>query len=219
MKHKLIGVTSRLLTVEGTEREIVNRNYIDALLKYDCNAIMLTVDNPYLEEVLELCDGFLVTGGADIDPKYFNEINEGLSEEVSEELDILDKKVIEYAVKNKKPVLGICRGHQAINVFMGGSLHQDIGKSHSGIIKGHEITSVKNDILPFDEKFLANSYHHQAVNKVANGFTAICYHDDIVEAIVSNDLPIIGIQWHPERLVDSKESKMIFDKFFEYINK
>ncbi len=217
MKHKLIGVTARFLTHEGTEREFVNRNYIDALLRYNCNTILLMCDNPNLEEVLDLCDGFLVTGGSDIDPKFFGEVNNGESEEVMEELDILDKQVIEYAVKTKKPLLGICRGHQSINVFLGGSLNQDIGKSHSDIKNGHVITSIKNDVLNFDPVFEANSYHHQTLKKVAPGLKVICMKDDVVEAVVHESLPIIGVQWHPERLMDSKESKMIFDKFFSYM--
>ena len=121
---KLIGVSPRLLTEEGTEKEFVNRNYINQLLKYNCNVIMLTLNNPKLDEVLALCDGFLITGGADINPKFFGEENLGLSKEVIGDLDDIDKEIIDFAVKYKKPVLGICRGHQSLNVFLGGTLYQ-----------------------------------------------------------------------------------------------
>ena len=218
-KLKLIGVSPRLLTEEGTEKEFVNRNYLDSLLKYNCNVIMLTLNNPKLEEVLALCDGFLITGGADIDPKYFGEDNLGLSKEVIADLDIVDKQIIEYAAKTKKPVLGICRGHQALNVFMGGTLYQDIGDSHRRIISGHEVKTIPNEVLNFQENIEVNSYHHQAVNKPAPNMKVIAYHPDgTCEAIVHETLPFIGIQWHPERLPDSASSKIIFDKFFEYVN-
>ena len=214
---KLIGVTPRLLTEGTVEKQFVNCNYINALQKYDCNCIMLTTKNPALEEVLSLCDGLLVTGGADLDPMYYGEKNEGKSEEVSKDLDDLDKQVIEYAVKNKIPLLGICRGHQSINVFLGGSLHQHID-GHSNIVDGHEVETLPNRMLKFDSKIIANSYHHQAVNKLAPDMIEIARHiDGTNEAIIHKDLPIIGIQWHPEKSPEKKESKIIFDKFFELI--
>ena len=218
-KLKLIGVSPRLLTEEGTEKEFVNRNYLDQLLKYNCNVIMLTLNNPKLDDVLSLCDGFLITGGADINPEYFGEDNLGLSKEIIADLDVIDKQIIDYAVKHKKPVLGICRGHQALNAFMGGTLYQDIGDSHRRIPSNHEVKTIPNSVLNFDSDILVNSYHHQAVNKPAPGMQVIAYHTDgTAEAIVHDTLPFIGIQWHPERLPDSNESKIIFGKFFEFVN-
>ena len=216
---KLIGVSPRLLTEEGTEKEFVNRNYVNQLLKYNCNVIVLTLNNPKIEEVLSLCDGFLITGGADINPQYFGEENLGLSKEVIADLDIIDKQMIDFAVKHKKPVLGICRGHQSLNVFLGGTLYQDIGDSHRRILSNHEVKTIPNEVLAFDEEILVNSYHHQAVNKPAPCMQVIAYHTDgTAEAIVHESLPFIGIQWHPERLPDEKSTKTIFDKFFEYVN-
>ena len=89
---------------------------------------MLTLENENIESLLEKCDGFLITGGDDIDPVNFGEVNTGESKDVMKELDDLDKIVVEYALKSKKPLLGICRGHQSINVFCWWSLYQDIGK-------------------------------------------------------------------------------------------
>ena len=181
---------------------------------------MLTLNNPALEEVLELCDGFLVTGGADIDPKYFGEDNLGLSKNVKPDLDEVDKKVVEYAAKTKKPLLGICRGHQAINVFLGGTLYQDIGNDHRGIANDHLAKAIKNDVLAFNEDLVINSYHHQAVRDVAPNMKAIAFHQDgTIEAIVHDTLPIIGVQWHPEKLMGTHETTVIFDKFFELLNK
>ena len=216
---KIIGVTPRLLIEDGVEKQFVNTSYIDVLLNYDCNIIMLTLNNPNVDELLELCDGFLITGGSDLDPKFYNEENKGDSKGVDERLDTVDKAVVDYAYKNKKPLLGICRGHQSINVFLGGSLIQHIDKHRS--IKGdHEVYSIKNEYLDFDEKIYTNSYHHQAVKESAPGMEVICKHlDGTCEAIIHKELPIIGIQWHPEKMYETKESKIIFDKFFEFVNK
>lgn len=213
----IIGVTPRLFKEGTVEKEFVNRNYIKALLNYDCNVIMLTTNNKNIENILSLCDGFLITGGADIDPKYYGEINEGKSEEVEADLDILDKEVIEYAVKHKVPTLGICRGHQSINVFLGGSLYQHID-NHTNIADGHVVQTFTNKLLKFDENIITNSYHHQSVNVLAPNMIEVAKNiDGINEAIIHKDLPIIGIQWHPEKSFEKKESKIIFDKFFELI--
>lgn len=215
---KIIGVTPRILTEDNVLKQFVNSSYIESLLKYDCNVIMLTTNNPALNEVLNLCDGFLITGGGDMCPKYYGEENKGLSNEVCEEIDIIDKQVIEYAYKHKTPMLGICRGHQSINVILGGSLIQHID-NHTSIKDNHTVRTIKNKYLDFDEEILTNSYHHQAINKIAPDMTAIAYHHDgTIEAIIHDNLPIICLQWHPEKSPEKKESKIIFDKFFEFVN-
>lgn len=216
---KIIGVTPRISKNGDVERIGVNINYCDALQQRGANVIMITLNNPNLTEILDLCDGFLVTGGNDMDPKYYGEINEGLSKGVREEHDIIDKEIIEYAVKHKKPLLGICRGHQSINVILGGTLLQDIGTSHSDLHDGVPAYTIENNVLKFEKNIITNSFHHQAVGKVAPNMKVVAYHEDgTIEAIVHDTLPIIGIQWHPERLLDSEPSKIIFDKFFDFLN-
>lgn len=219
-KKKLIGVTPRLLTEDDTVKQFVNEFYLSALIKRDFNVIMLTLDNPNITDVLELCDGFLITGGSDVDPKYFGEENNGLSRGVKPSLDDIDKDVVLYAKEHKKPLLGICRGNQTINVFLGGTLHQDIGDSHRNLANGHEVYTIKNRLLDFDENIITNSYHHQALKDLAIDTTAIAWHKDgTIEAFIHNYLPIIGIQWHPERLQETKPSNVIFDKFAELVKK
>lgn len=215
---KIIGVTPRLLVEDGVQKQFVNNTYVSAMLQYDVNIIMLTLDNPAIDEVLALCDGLLVTGGSDIDPKYYGEENKGDSQEVDSRLDTLDKQVIEYAIAHKVPLLGICRGHQSINAFLGGSLIQHID-NHTSKKDGHEVHTIPNRLLDFDENIITNSYHHQAVGQVAPNMTAIAFHKDgTVEAIIHNELPIIGIQWHPEKAPSKKESKIIFDKYISLVN-
>lgn len=211
---KLIGLTPRLLTEDGVEKEFVNRNYVDAMRSIGFNVIMLTLENPNPEEVFALCDGFLVTGGSDIDPKWFGEENTGESKGINLDMDILDKKVVEYAKNNKKPLLGICRGIQSINTFLGGSLYQNIGNSHRNIEYDHEVHTIKNHLLDFDETIIVNSYHHQALKDLADGLIAIAHHKDgTIEAAVHKDLPIIATQWHPEKIPNDKVSKLIFARF------
>ena len=216
--HKLIGVTPRILTEDTVKKQFVNFDYVNALISKGFNVIMLTLDNPNIEEVLELCDGFLVTGGCDVDPTAFGETNEGLSKGVEPQLDQIDKDVVEYAVKHKKPMLGICRGHQTINVFMGGTLFQDIGDKHGSIRMGDVAKTVPNRLLDLEPVILTNSYHHQAVKDPAPGMEVIAMHPDgTIEAMIHNELPIICIQWHPEKVLDTKVSQIIFNKFQELV--
>lgn len=215
MKKKLIGVTPRILIENNVEKEFVNRRYLKPLQERGFNTLLLTAENPALEEILTLCDGFLITGGNDIDPTYFGQTNEeGKSKHVHKEIDEVDRLVVEHAVKHEKPLLGICRGYQAINIFLGGTLFQDIGSSHASIKEGHEVFTVPNKMLPFEDSILVNSYHHQALDKVADDLTIIARHTDgITEAFVHQKLPIFAVQWHPEINKDSTESKLIFDTF------
>ena len=218
MKTKLIGVTARVLYEDNVRKQFVNERYLTTLINRGFNTIMLTLDNPNIEAVLSLCDGFLITGGSDIDPKYFNEENLGESKNCDIHLDELDKAVILYAAKHKKPLIGICRGHQAINVFLGGSLYQDIGNNHTST--KHQVTATKNHLLALPEEFTTNSYHHQALKQVAEGLEVIALSKDdkVIEAIVHKELPIIATQWHPEMMPDDPISVLFFDTFRDLVN-
>lgn len=211
---KTIGTTPRILFEGTTKKQFINERYVSFLIESGFNVIMLTTKNPKIDEVLSLCDGFLITGGADVDPVHFNEQNIGLSKNCDADLDEIDKAVTLHAIKYKKPLLGICRGIQSINVFTGGSLHQDIGNTHSNVKNDHFITTFTNQVIDFKKETInCNSYHHQAIKDLAPDFQIIAKKDDIIEAIVHKELPIIGIQWHPEVIPSTTESKIIFDCF------
>ena len=171
MNEKIIGVTPRF-SVEGTKlKQSCNDDYLRSIQNIGFTPIILPMGLKKNDIILELCDGFLITGGVDILPKFFNQENNGSDDEGNEEMDLLDKVVVEYASKKKKPMLGICRGHQAINIFMGGDLIQDIGTSHSNT--RHELKTVPNRIIDFPEVIEVNSYHHQVVDKLAPGLIEI----------------------------------------------
>ncbi len=216
---KLICLTPRLLTPEEVEKQFVNTRYLRPLIKRGFNTLLLTLDNPNNEKILQLCDGFLITGGTDLDPKFYNEENEGLSKNVHDRLDELDKLVVKHAVKNKKPLLGICRGLQSINVFLGGSLIQDldeVNETHNSVKENHEVIMDKNNGFNLPELIKVNSYHHQAIKKLAPDLKVIGRHkDNTIEMVVHNTLPIFAVQWHPEINSESDVSNILFDKFKE----
>lgn len=210
-KKIIIGVTPRILVEDGVTKYFVNDTYISAMKSINFNTLMITGENPDFEAVLDLCDGFLVTGGIDVHPKWFNEEMNGTGE-VNEKIDEIDKIVIDYALKTNKPMLGICRGHQVINVFMGGSLIQDIGQSHRNT--RHLVKTFKNDVINFDDEIEINSYHHQVCKNLAPGLIEVAKSPEgYNEAYVSTKYPIISVQWHPEKIPNEPVSKSIFDCF------
>ncbi|MDE5714558.1 MAG: gamma-glutamyl-gamma-aminobutyrate hydrolase family protein [Anaeroplasmataceae bacterium] len=174
----------------------VHKSYILLLEKYNYSYDFVTI---YTD--LSLFDGFLLPGGFDIDPKYYNQENYA-SKNVDAEMDFLDNKIIQYCVQEKKPLLGICRGIQSINVFLGGSLKQNI-LNHSN----------ENHFIKLNKKYyLVNSFHHQSIHHLAKDLLVLAKSiDDEIEIIKHKDLPIYGVQFHPE-LIDL-DLKEIFSEF------
>jgi putative glutamine amidotransferase len=216
--RKLVCLTSRTMLDElSQEKQFVNTRYVKPLTERGMNTMMLTLDNPSPEEMFNLCDAFVVTGGVDLDPVTYKDINIGLSKDIHPSLDLIDSLVIKYAKTTKKPLLGVCRGLQSINVFLGGTLYQDLaqlGLKHSNIPGNHKINTVENEVLKFESEIAVNSYHHQGIKKLATGLKVIGKQTDgIIEAVVHESLPIIAVQWHPEMRPSSPESKVIFDTF------
>jgi len=218
---KLICVTPRLLTENHVEKQFINTRYLKHLTNAGYNTIQINLDNPNPDDILHMCDAFLMTGGTDVDPIHFGEANEGLSKGIDQRLDKLDQQITQYAVKSKKPLLGICRGVQTINVFLGGSLHQDLGslnESHQKIASGHVVHIKPHPLFNLPSTIEVNSYHHQAIKDVAPGLEVIGQHEDgTVEMVIHQTLPIFAVQWHPEIDGESPYSKMIFEAFFKLI--
>lgn len=214
---KLIGLSPRLVTVENVEKQFVNTRYLNPLINRGFNTLMLTLENPDIESILKLCDGFIITGGTDVDPITYHEVNNGLSTGIDKRLDDIDKQIIEHSVKYKKPLLGICRGHQSINVFLGGSLHQDLGdlnQNHQRIKENHNVLITKNTFIDLPSLIQVNSYHHQAIKDLALSLEIIGRNEDaIIEMVAHKTLPLFAVQWHPEINSDSDISTIIFDKF------
>lgn len=156
-------------------------------------------------------DGILFTGGGDIDPvRYGEENTHNIRSDA--ELDEMELLLFRSFYALKKPIFGICRGIQTINVGMGGTLIQDIPSqvtvsAHKPLAEGekprHTVTAVPGSAVCrlFGSEFRTNSYHHQAVKTCGAGLTPTAVTDDgVIEAVEHESLPIIGIQWHPERM-------------------
>ncbi len=155
-----------------------------------------------IEEIVAMCSGLIIAGrDRDINPKFYGEKPlEGLEYPEDPYEDELDFKLIELFEKNNKPILGICSGLQSLNIYYGGSLKQHIDDhtSKEKLVR-HNINIEENSFVHslYVNKAEVNSIHHQAINRVADGFKVTAVSDDgIVEAIEKGNL--IGLQWHPE---------------------
>lgn len=163
---------------------------------------------------LEICDGVLLSGGGDVDPFWFGQTADEELGEIDPVRDAFEIKLAQLALAAGKPVLGICRGCQIMNIAAGGTLMQDIksGRMHEQKAPRdypiHDILieegSRLNRIMGTD-RIRVNSFHHQAIdvpgeNMVISAWAA---DDGIVEAIESRDKPFyLGVQWHPECMRD-----------------
>lgn len=164
-------------------------------------------------------DGLVLQGGADVSPKSYNELAIKLEWQGDFERDLYECELVKAFFKENKPILGICRGMQLLNVCFGGSLYQDINHfepdafNHrdAGVYERnkHQIEILSDSRLSKlyggKEKVMVNSVHHQAVKDLANGFLveAKSCNDGIIEAIHlkqenPDDPYCYGVQWHPE---------------------
>lgn len=157
------------------------------------------------------CQGLILPGGGDITPAFFGERNTA-SVNIDTELDILQLQALDFCLREKMPVLGICKGMQLINVGLGGTVIQHLMTAdfhkYCGADQYH-ITNILHSSCLFPllgYTATVNSAHHQAVGRLATDLIPIqwCSHDNCVEAVVHKHLPILGLQWHPERLDATK---------------
>lgn len=221
--HPKIGVSPRFVIEEGIHKQCVNTRYIERLTERGLNTLMITLGNPHVEDILMLCDGFLITGGNDVDPNSYHDVNQGLSIDTDNRFDELDALMIKHAIKYHKPLLGICRGLQMLNVSLGGTLIQDLSDLnafHQNIQQGHRIKLIEHPYFKWPSLIEVNSFHHQAIKDLACDLVAYGHADDgIIELVIHKTHPIFAVQWHPEITPECVNSKIIFDTFADLIKK
>lgn len=194
----------------GLSRRYLYQNYADCVADAGAIPIMPLDRGALADEMAELADGLLLTGGPDIFPEEYGQKMLPECGKLDRERDDDEKKLITAFLKAKKPIFGICRGLQILTVYFNGTLFQDLvsqkGLYHSSSEDPHhcvhETTLEKGSILYnlYGEKMLTNSYHHQSVDKAPDGFKITARSGGIVEAIEHESLPVFAVQWHPERM-------------------
>lgn len=175
-------------------------------------------------------DGLLLTGGEDVDPTIFDEEPHKALGEVSPLRDTFEISLAKEMLSLNKPIFGICRGSQVLNIATGGTLYQDIYAQHEEELLQHQQKAPRDHASHFthieqesklykivqEKKIKINSYHHQAVKTLGEGMIISSYaKDQIVESIESTKHTfVLGVQWHPEYLNDAA-SKQLFSAFID----
>ena len=169
--------------------------------------IPVLAGNANPQSYAQLADGLLLTGGIDIEPARYGQGVLSASVVSDSRLDDLEIGLYQAFFAAGKPIFGICRGIQLINVAAGGTLWQDLKTQRPGLKDHRQPHQVKLDAAVdlarlFGPWIEANSSHHQAVCDLAPGFRAIAWSDDgVVEAITHETRMIEAVQWHPERML------------------
>lgn len=241
MKNIIIGISASMTWEEnagffnGYERMYVANNYIKAISTAGANPIILPIieNDEQIEEQIKLVDGLLISGGFDIDPIFYNEEPLEKLQAIYPKRDIYELKLIKYALKYKKTILGICRGFQIINVAFGGSLYQDLTYKDGTFIKHvqnaqphtptHLIdidkSSVLFEIANFSTEVRVNSFHHLALKDIGKDLKIVATaKDGVAEAIEyeKDGVFILGVQFHPEMMFSTNDfANNIFKKFIE----
>lgn len=219
----LIGVTPTVSVdtlSHGTfERYVLNSAYANAIIASGGIPVVLPYQKAGAEGLLDRLDGLVLSGGADVEPARFGAGTvHPETYGISPARDQFELDLIHHVLRRDTPVLGICRGIQMLNVALGGTLIQDIASEYgadtpvahrqqmNGIAAnqpGHSVTLAAGNLL-YDRlggaSLAVNSFHHQAIDRLATGLEAIAVASDgIIEAV---EMPeryfVLGVQWHPE---------------------
>lgn len=213
------------------EPTVAQSKYMESLARAGAGMRWVELSDP--EQAVQdalTCDGLLLPGGGDIDPKFYGQARIPACGEPNLLRDAAEPLLLRAFLAAGKPVLGICRGIQVMNAVLGGDLYQDIKPfehlPHNGHwAKVHTVTVRRGTLLSRilgQDTVLVNSQHHQAVDRVAPGFTlAALSEDGIVEAIEKPDARFcLGVQWHPEWLSDADPAmQSLFDAFVNACSK
>jgi putative glutamine amidotransferase len=230
----IIGISSSLLTIDsgsflGYERLFVGYDYIEGIVQAGGIPLVLPVieEESVIVEQMKSVQGLLLSGGYDVSPHFYGEEPTPGLEAVNQKRDIHEMQLIRHAHQAGKPIFGICRGMQLLNVAFGGTLYQDIQSSIPHPLQHlqktyphvatHQVEVVKDSLLHQllnQEVVSVNSYHHQTIKTVAPSFLINARSKDgIIEGIENrNGSFICGVQWHPEMMF--KKSALMF-KLFE----
>lgn len=220
-KKPMIGLSASRIRLEGgyltgMEKAVVNSDYLDAVLRAGGIPVLIppTASNDEIHDYLEMCDGILMTGGMDVAPILYGEMPHPKCGNFDLEVDRSNVALAKAAMDSGKPVLGVCRGMQLMNIARGGTLYQDIPSQTTGQT-GHSYGYIRTDVVHTVEvtsgSFLhkifekdqleVNSIHHQAVKDVGQDFQVCAVAPDgIIEALEIPGKPIYAVQWHPEML-------------------
>ena len=227
MKKPLIALIPQ---VDEEGRWWLNPDYMESVSRAGGVPAMLPLTDreEELEEIARRFDGFLFTGGEDLDPALYGQKKDEFCGSIVPQRDAREMKLFRLAFEQEKPIFGICRGIQLMNVAMGGTLYQDIPTQAPSEVPhrvlGKPLAREVHEIFvepdcPFGNlplTLMVNSRHHQAIDQLAPGLKVRARAaDGIIEAVYMPEKPQVrAVQWHPENF-RNELSAVIFSDFVE----
>lgn len=226
-----IGITCGTVPEGGAMR--LDLEYVRALVQSGAIPFALPpgLSEESLPEILESLDGLLLSGGPDVDPLHFGEEPLPGMGRIDPERDAAELTLARRALESGMPILGICRGAQVLNIAAGGDLFQDLPTQVVPLLRHVQqptpMTYPTHKVLIEPESLLAgitrcvalrvNSWHHQAIRRVAPGFAVTARAEDGVIEAVEKPGPgfVLGLQFHPESMTEggSPEATLLFEAF------
>lgn len=236
MSKPLIGITADYFSSNSDKPNLniqgVPNNYVAAVVRAGGLPVLipLSLADDELRDLYARVQGVLVPGGGDVDPVRFGAPRHPRTHEIVPERDRLELAWLKRAAGDGKPLFGICRGAQVLNVALGGTLWQDLASEYPGAPQHYAPKDAPDDHLMHsvkveEESGLArllgqpmvdvNSRHHQALRDVAAGLAVVARAPDgVIEAVEMPAHPFaLGVQWHPENFTDRPEMRALFERF------
>lgn len=236
MAKPIIGIPAARQLVGDSYKNTVNQGEVAAITKAGGVPVLIPTREPELAaDYSKLFDGLLLPGGPDVAPRFFGEEPLPEMDEADDRLDATEIELIKLAVAAGKPMLGICRGAQVVNIALGGDIYQDIAKQIDHQTYQHHQKAPYNQgshyvdiaeasmlqtIFQGQQHVLVNSYHHQAVRKLAPQLKLTAKAGDgVAEAVESKDSNLIlAVQWHPELMYKENAAEYaIFEDFIKRV--
>lgn len=235
---KTIGITSGFdfdanYYFKGYPRMMLNEDYSRSVIASGAIPFIIPVHDNYdvVYQQVSRVDGILLSGGQDVHPRLYQQQPNQKLGAVSRERDTFEYLVIKAALALNKPIFGICRGSQVLNVYFGGTLFQDNGikgEVFQHVQDGNPTLTMHTVIIEEDsfvfnalnkKELEVNSFHHQSIDQIAPTMKVVARAlDGIVEAIQHKELPIFAVQWHPEMLSrDNEEARKLFEYFINSV--
>ena len=243
MQKPIIGITCSMEYDDKARKyptayafDYLKRSYYEAVERSGGVPLILpnTKKLKLIDQMLKAIDGLVISGGNDVDPRFYNEKKIAKNLWSTKERDLFEIALVRKARRKRIPILAICRGMQLVNVAFGGTLHQDFSfekKFLDHTLEGSSRYNKKHSVVIQDNTKLysiigkkridVNTSHHQMVKKIAPGFflNAWSEKDEVIEGIeTKDDNFLICVQWHPELMKD-RSSKLLFDSLTMEANK
>jgi putative glutamine amidotransferase len=223
-KKPIIGITGAYVKHnEYMEGAYVHQDYQKSVAANGGIPIIIPFITPETAlETLRLCDGIILSGGEDVDPKFYGQDPHRNLGPTTTERDLTEIAIVKYVIENDIPLLAICRGVQILNVALGGTLIQDISSQvkepiqHTQKIERsrdiHWVTICKDSKLfqiVGSDRVRVNSLHHQAIDRIASELRIVAQSSDgIIEAVEYSHQSrfVMGVQWHPESMANTNDA-------------